>query len=124
MAIPRHLLLATRVAYIKERMRSELGQLLLRIIEEEYTTPAVVDLKWETHEAITDPDLYKIALVAHMQPVRTMEAVLLETPAWAYPRDDGHSTPIEWQCSYCGQVNLVKEHLECRRCGGPRKPIR
>jgi len=129
--ISRRAILATRVGLdnyltrIREQMRGELGRHLLRIIEEEYRTPAIIDLTWETHEAITDPDLYRIALVAHMQPAQMMEAVLLETPTWAYPRYyQDRPVPIEWQCSYCGQVNLVEKHLECRKCGGPRKPIR
>lgn len=32
--------------------------------------------------------------------------------------------PIEWQCGHCGQVNLVEEHLECRKCGAPRRVMR
>ena len=54
--------------------------------------------------------------------VTSGSAVCVGTPVFAFtdPVIDG---PREWACSWCGSTNRTLDHLECRMCGAPRKPI-
>ncbi len=109
---------------IKRRMSAELG---LKLIEElsAAITPMVVRLVWQEEDDWHDwPGGKVFRLIAQMNPVHSMEIQELRLPPFefvSYP--EPHRAVIEWQCSWCGQVNLI-EQLECRRCGGPRKVLR
>jgi len=111
-----------------QRMRRDLGECLLEALEDDIKKPAVIRLKRREYELETDPSLLRIELIADVMPteVMTVRITDLQSAEWSYPPYPRGSErlPIEWQCAYCGQVNSVIEHLDCRKCGAPRIPMR
>ena len=63
-------------------------------------------------------------IICDHRPVEAMHVKELYLEPFEFKFRDGRQQSIEWQCDYCSQVNLVDEHLECRKCGAPRKVIR
>lgn len=112
------------IAVARDRVRHELGRKLVEV-NEEMGSFMTVKLTWE-EPARVDWDNYRFALVATIWPVEVERIRIAEYPPMdlSYQPADLPTLAVEWQCDYCGQTNLVAEHLECRRCGGYRKPMR
>jgi len=69
----------------------------------------------------------ELSIITDIYPVAVREMVIAPPlPPFEFISlgPTGEKPVIEWQCSFCGMVNLVEEHLECRKCGGPRKVMR
>ena len=111
----------------RRRMRAQIGDAIVEFAEQS-KSPVAFELKWQAHTEPSDWDWrYRLILTARIMPVEVIQMTmpLLEPAEWTYARLDRTAhIPIEWQCGYCGQVNLLDQHLECRKCGAPRKVMR
>lgn len=67
---------------------------------------------------------FTLSYIAELQNVEMIKNFMLEMPPFEFMSYGSLIPVIEWQCMYCGQTNLVKDNLECRKCSAPRKPIR
>ena len=65
-----------------------------------------------------------IRIIVDFRDVEKMRAIEFEMPPFDFISRATKRAIIEWQCAYCGMVNLVVEHLECRKCGAPRRIMR
>ena len=107
--------------HMKEQTRCKLGQELVGYIIDQ-TSPTVVRIS----ESLNDFDLFlsEYKLIVDLSQLQMMQVRMMELPPFEFvSRTADERIVIEWQCGYCGQVNLVTEHLECRKCGVPRKVI-
>lgn len=113
---------------LKRRMRDEMGARLVDVYEEA-GKPITFMLEWLEYPPLDYFENHKLALVATVMPVEVMQVIVPNDMPWSYgiigPEHlTGTHIPMEWQCGWCGQTNLISEHLECRKCGAPRKPLR
>ena len=107
---------------IKKRTRWKIGEELVGYIAEQ-TTPVVVRI----YEQLDNFDLFmsEFKIIVDLNNVEMMHVRMLELPPFEFvSRTADERVVIEWQCGYCGQVNLIEKHLECRKCGAPRKAVR
>ena len=108
---------------IKERTRWMLGQELVDYIANQ-ETPTVVRFHERLDEKFFEC-LVEYTIIVDLRQVEMMQVKMLDLPPFEFiTRTPNENIVIEWQCSYCGQVNLVIENLECRKCGAPRKVMR
>ena len=109
--------------FIKRDMRRMIGDELIEQIENS-PTPVIVRLHWED-DKFRDAWSQSISLIADLQQVEMMKVRMMELPPFEFVSHASVGHPvIEWQCDYCGQVNEISKHLECRKCGAPRKVLR
>ena len=110
---------------IKEQVRYKLGGELIaniasrtnptvaRLIEKDIPAPGYFHNHQGSYEIIVD-----------LAEVEMMRVRMAELPEFEFVSRSVINAPVvEWQCGYCGQVNMVTEHLECRKCGAPRKAL-
>lgn len=122
--IPNYLLTLPRwdqyLENIKQKMRAQLGDVVLDIIEKSKLA-TVVKLTWQVSDSSDGLD-YQIALVANLNQVDSLRIGTREFMPLGYKMLDNDSLVIEWQCDACSQVNIIAENQECKRCGAPRFP--
>lgn len=110
-------------------IREQLGRELVdQLVVKEHPTVVRIVEKWmDNYEVYTIalPDVI-LQIYADLVDVEVMQVRTMELPPFefSYRVSPQHPLIIEWQCGYCGQTNLVEKHLECRKCGAPRKPLR
>jgi len=109
----------------KDRAKHQMGE---KIIEHliDLKTPCVVRINEQlqpNYNSMGEKHLI-YSLIADFNPVEMMHVRMMELPPFEFVAPYLEKQTIEWQCDYCGQVNLVAEHLECRKCGAPRKAMK
>ena len=108
--------LAYAIKNAKHKMSCEIVSIL-----SESKTPIV--FRWmeklDTEYAF---DKHVYTIICEHRPVDVMELKMYEMPPFEFIATE-HNI-IEWQCDHCGQVSLVEKHLECRKCGAPRRVMR
>jgi hypothetical protein len=108
---------------IKKRTRWKLGQELVDYIAGQ-NNPTVVRFHERLDERFFN-GLVEYTIIVDLIQVKMMQVQMLELPPFEFiSKTPDERIVVEWQCSYCGQVNLVIENLECRKCGAPRKVMR
>ncbi len=104
-------------------LHMELGQHIIdHIISRK--NPVVVRLNQSIEDNYYDCFGKVIRIIADFRDVDTMKIVEYELPPFDFVSRATRFMVIEWQCAYCGMINLVVEHLECRKCGAPRRIMR
>jgi len=110
-----------------ERSMRELEALIGRELARELVSracPVVVRTNFDSefqHDAYGH-SMLRISLICDLRNVETMQYREMKLPPFEFTRTD--NKVIEWQCGYCGSVNIVADHLDCRKCGAPRLPMR
>lgn len=108
--------------HIKRSMRGKLGDELVQVLED-FQKPVTVRLTWQEKSYPLVLEGFEIALIADIEPVEVMHIIIPEMHFTYTAFREGAPIPVEWQCGYCGQTNLI-DNLDCRKCGAPRKPLR
>lgn len=118
--------------YIKRNLYSQMGPSLVKAIMDDHGGKVMIEMRATSRRDPTDPWQHlETRLVAEVIPIQKMpwgpvyEHEIIE-PSWtahtlSLRTIAQQSIPIEWQCDWCGTVNRYDKHLECRKCGGPRK---
>lgn len=111
------------VEYTREEMRYQLSREVFDHIASR-SNPVTVRITEKLENGnYTFENYVNVILIADLQDVEQMKSFYL--PSFEFITRTYEDKPImEWQCSYCGQVNLVIENLECRKCSAPRKVLR
>ena len=110
------------IDHARERLRHQIGIPLIDHISNR-SNPVTVRIA-ETCERDDFRHSYRVALIVDLCDVIVMRNTIYELPPFEFYTPLGKIPVLEWQCIYCGQVSLVVEHLECRKCGAPRKVLR
>lgn len=107
-----------------QMMRMELGQHIIDHIASR-KNPVVVRLNETMEDNWYDSSRGQcIKIIADLRDVEMMRVAEYELPPFDFISHASRFPVVEWQCNYCGQVNLIVEHLECRKCGAPRRAMR
>lgn len=108
--------------FVRATLYRSLGPDLLKVIAEDHKSgPVTVTLRLKEYSMMDFRDNVRFALEAELCPVTRVPWSIMDIPPteWTFAaRPEQAAT--EWRCFYCGQVNLYKEHLDCRKCGAPR----
>jgi len=114
------------IKMIKESTMHKLGLAIIEnIISKE--NPTVVRLIEKTipNYGWFSNNQLSYEIIADLSEVEMMHVRMAELPPFEFAsRGIENKVIIEWQCGYCGQINIIEEHLECRKCGAPRKAMR
>ncbi|HMN10974.1 MAG TPA: hypothetical protein PKD55_01465 [Bellilinea sp.] len=107
--------------YMLNRLNREMS---LQLMEELLSAdgPVTVRLTYQSTKSYEHGGI-DLMMIADLVPAQTMQVMIAELPPFEFIAPWREKT-VEWQCGYCGQVNLVEEHLDCRKCGAPRRVMR
>ena len=112
------------IAATTERLHYEIGVHVINHIVSR-VNPVVIRFHQTIEDDLRDYARNKIIrIIIDLHDVEKMRIVELDMPPFDFISRAGEKAIVEWQCNYCGTVNLVVEHLECRKCGAPRRRMR
>ncbi len=114
---------ANEIRYNKDKLFRQVGEALIGELVNQ--GPVVLDTKMVVEPDIINPSDIRCSIICDLSSVEHCQTYLMhDVPPIHLTARPVEKPVIEWQCGYCGQINLLDAHLECRRCGAPRRPMR